>query len=185
MTNAVRRADAREQRKRSRISDTLQNFGIDILIFVAFIMDMNVRFTGIAIHEWLGIAFGVSLIVHLLLHWRWISAITQRFFRRVPLNDRINYLLNILLFVDFVVLVVTGLWISEVAMATLGLPVQRGFAWRILHTLSADISIWLIGLHLAFNWKWVANAAKRYLWQPIFARRQRTPVETAELEGAA
>lgn len=169
-------------RKRFRLSETLQNFGIDIALFLAFVVDMNVRFTGIGIHEWLGIAFGVSLIVHLLLHWKWISTITLRLFKRIPGIDRINYLLNILLFVDFVVLVVTGLWISEVAMQQMGLPVQRGFAWRMLHTLSADISIWLIGLHLAFNWKWVVSAAKRYLWQPVFGRKAQPKLEA---EGAA
>ncbi|MEZ4590802.1 MAG: hypothetical protein R3D55_06625 [Chloroflexota bacterium] len=35
---------------------------MDIALFLAFIVDMNTRFTGISIHEWLGIGFGIALI---------------------------------------------------------------------------------------------------------------------------
>lgn len=59
------------QLTRKRTSRTKLNFLIDIIIFTAFLVAMDPRLTGIAIHEWLSIAFGAAIIVHLLLHWQW------------------------------------------------------------------------------------------------------------------
>jgi len=36
--------------------------------FLAFLVAMAPRFSGMAIHEWLGIAFGAAITTHLLLH---------------------------------------------------------------------------------------------------------------------
>ncbi len=153
--------------KKRRFSETIKNYWLDITLFFAFIIDMNTRFTGIPVHEWLGIAFGVALIYHLLLHWNWIVAITKRLLRKLPSGQRLRYVIDLLLFVDMVVLVMTGIWISEVAMGQLGLHFASKFFWRRLHAQTADLAIWLVALHLAFDWKWILNCTKRYVWQPL------------------
>ena len=155
------------RKKRRGWSETLKNFWLDIALFIAFIVDMNVRFTGISIHEWLGIALGIALIYHLLLHYNWIVAITKRIFSRLPGVERLRYVLDIALFIDMVILVATGIWISESALPLLGITVVPSFLWRQLHHLTADLVIWMIGLHLALSWKWIVNTFKRYLFQPI------------------
>jgi preprotein translocase subunit SecY len=40
------------------------------------------RDTWITLHDWVGVAFLVLLIVHLALHWRWITRMTKELFRR-------------------------------------------------------------------------------------------------------
>lgn len=163
------------QRSTRRLSETLKNFWLDIVLFLAFIIDWNLRLTGLAIHEWLGIALGVLLVYHLLVHWEWIIAVGKRLVRRLPAQERLKALLDILLFVNMVILIASGLLISEVAVRQLGIHAEAGFAWRRLHTLSADWILWLMGLHLAFNWRWITNALRRYVWQPLtrpFAARR-------------
>lgn len=150
-----------------RLSETLKNFWLDIVLFLAFIIDWNLRLTGLAIHEWLGIALGVLLVYHLLVHWAWIVAVGRRLAGRLPALERLKALLDILLFVNMVILIASGLLISEVALRQLGIHAEAGFVWRRLHTLTADWILWLMGLHLAFNWRWITNALKRYLWQPL------------------
>src|SRR5215213_8607455 len=74
------------------------NLFVDIAIFLAFLVAMAPRFSGIAVHEWLGIAFGAAIVTHLLLHWQWLVEVTKRFFSKAQWSARINYILNLLLF---------------------------------------------------------------------------------------
>lgn len=156
------------ERPRMQWAETLRNFWVDIALFLMFIVDMNTGFTGIPVHEWLGIVFGGALIYHLLLHWPWIANATRRLVQRLPAIQRIRYGIDLLLFVDMVIVVVTGIWISEAALPQLGLPVARNFFWRQLHHMSSEWIVWLVGLHLALGWSWLTNAWRRYLWRPLF-----------------
>lgn len=178
--------EAQPRKKRRGWSETLKNFWLDILLFIAFIVDMNVRFTGLTIHEWLGIGLGTALVYHLLLHWNWIVAITRRIFSKLPAVERLRYILDIALFVDMVIVIATGIWISEEALPLLGINVAPNFLWRQLHHLTADWVVWLIGLHLALSWKWIMNAFKRYMVQPVgrlFRGRVATPQPAPLTEG--
>ena len=40
------------------------NYLIDITIFVAILVALNPHMTGMAIHEWLSLAFGGAIIAH-------------------------------------------------------------------------------------------------------------------------
>lgn len=154
-------------RPKRGLSETVKNYWVDFFLFFAFIIDMNTHFTGLAVHEWLGIGFGIALIYHMMLHWQWITAVTQRLFKKLPAQQRFRYLIDLLLFIDMVIIVVTGLWISEVAMSQLGLPVAHSSLWERLHHTSSELSILLVGLHLALDWKWIVTHTKRYITTPL------------------
>lgn len=154
--------------KRRTWSTTLKNFWVDLILFIAFIVDWNTHFTGLTIHEWLGMGLIALFVYHILLHWRWIGAVTRRLTQRLPTVDRIKYLVDVLIYLDMVILIASGLWISEIAMRQLGLTVVRSGFWRWLHFASADWALWLVGLHLALSWQWVVECMRRYVWQPFF-----------------
>lgn len=164
---------ATETRPKRGLSETVKNYWLDVFLFFAFILDMNTHFTGLAIHEWLGIGFGIALIYHMMLHWQWITAVTQRLLKKLPAQQRFRYLIDLLLFIDMVIVIVTGLWISEVAMAQLGLSAQRSFLWRWLHHSSSELVILLVGLHLALDWRWIVAHTKRYVTTPLANRLRR------------
>lgn len=147
------------------------NWAIDLAIFVAFLVTTAPRFSGIAIHEWLSIAFGAAIVAHLLLHWQWIVQITRRLFAKVAWHSRLNYLLNWLLFLDMTVLIFTGLMVSESALPLFGLQMWHGGAWMRLHRLIADFSVFVIGLHLALHWSWIVKMAQRFVLGPFAPRR--------------
>jgi hypothetical protein len=108
---------------------------LDSAMFLAFLVATAPRFSGIAVHEWLGLAFAVAVITHLLLNWAWIVGITQRLFGRIQAQARLNYMLNLLLFIDVTVLTFTGLVISQVALPLLGLHGVRGGPGVLFTTL--------------------------------------------------
>ena len=140
---------------------------LDIIIFVAFLVTMDPRSSGIAIHEWLSLAMLAALTLHLLLSWDWITNISQRFLGKLGTQNRINYILNWLLFIDGTLLIVSGVMISEVAMPFLGIRLPEGFAWRRLHDMSANLGLLMLGLHTALHWSWIVNTFSRYLVKPV------------------
>lgn len=154
-----------------KLSLTKTKLWVDLLIFIVFLIAMDPRSTGIATHEWLTIASMAAIITHLLLNWQWIVEVTRRFFGKLATRPRINYILNLLLFIDGVLIMLTGIMISEAAMPSLGIQLPRGFAWRPLHDTTANLFIVLLGLHTALHWDWVVNAVKRYILKPFI----RTP----------
>ena len=137
------------------------NLFVDLAIFLAFLVAMAPRFSGIPVHEWLGIVFGAAIITHLLLHWQWIVEVTRRFLGTAQWSARVNYVLNALLFVDVTVVIFTGLLISQAALPALGIPVALGGPWHMLHTFSANLFVFIVGLHVALHWQWIVNMVKR------------------------
>jgi hypothetical protein len=153
--------------KQRKINPIKTNLLVDIAIFTAFLVALDPRTTGIAIHEWLSIALIAAVITHLLLHWKWIAQVTRRLLKRLPGQSRLNYVVNILFFVDVTLAIFSGLMISEEALPLLGIHIQRDFFWRTLHTLTADWALFILGLHVALHWKWIVSAIKRYVLQPV------------------
>jgi len=148
-------------------SNTKIKLVLDILIFVGFLIAMDPHSTGIAIHECLTIASMAAIITHLLLSWDWIAQMTKRFFSTSKLRQRINYILNSLLFINIVLIMYTGIMISESFVPSLGLSLPQNFSMRELHGMTANLFILLLGLHTALHWGWIVNAFRRYIFQPI------------------
>jgi hypothetical protein len=139
---------------------------LDLLIFIGFLIAMEPRSSGLAIHEWLTLTAFITILIHLLLNWNWVAQVTTRFFtsnRRVQLN----YLINWLLFVDGILIMLSGLMISERVIPAFGLSFPRNFAWRGLHDLSANLALLLLGLHTALHWSWIVNTFNRLFLQPL------------------
>ena len=151
--------------KRNRLSMYL-----DLAIFLGFLVAMAPRWSGIAVHEWLSIAFGAAIVVHLLMNWQWIVGVTKRFLSRVHWLARANYVLNVVLFIDMVIVIFTGILISEHVLLLFGMTTARGGVWRGLHDISANMAVLLVGIHLALNWQWIVTAWRRYIVAP-FRRR--------------
>jgi len=150
------------------------NFLVDAVIFLAFLIAMEPHATGMAIHEWLGIAFGAAIITHLLLHWRWLTEVTRRFLGKMPLRIRLNYILNTLFFIDMTVIILSGVMMSKSALPALGISLGSGMAWKALHSLSADLGMLIVGLHVALHWRWIVHTAKQLVSMPKMALRGKT-----------
>ena len=64
-------------RNNKHIRDNLIKLILDILVFIGFLLSLDPRLTGIAIHEWITIAGTAAIILHLLLNWNWIVGLTK------------------------------------------------------------------------------------------------------------
>ncbi|HEY1016696.1 MAG TPA: DUF4405 domain-containing protein [Herpetosiphonaceae bacterium] len=146
------------------------NLLLDISIFVAFLIAMAPHASGVALHEWLSIAFGAAIVVHLLLHWEWVIGIGARFLKAANARARLNFALNALLFIDIVLVIWSGLMISEVALPAAGFSASGG-GWRQIHDLTANLSLLLTSVHVAFHWDWIVRMLRRLT--PAGRRAQR------------
>lgn len=143
-------------------------FVMDFLVAGMVLALLSTALTGLAWHEWLGIGLGVVLVVHLLLGWKWIAAITQRFFHSLPGLTRITYIVDFTLFVTMTLVIYSGLMISRVAVPALGLSgAAPNFLWRGLHSFSANALLVLVGLHLAISWNWIVSTVRKFIIDPL------------------
>ena len=133
------------------------DLGLTALMLALF----SFHFTGLSLHEWLGLALCIVVPVHMLVSWSWLAAATRRLFTNLPWTTRLTYLLNAALFVALVVVTITGLVISEVVTpGWLPMSGGRGF-WRVLHSQSSNASLFLMGLHIAVYWRSLVQLVKR------------------------
>ena len=152
---------------------------VDLVLTVGFVMLMSVPFTGLPLHEWIGIGVMAVVLVHLLSQWDWTMATSRRLVGTLTGRLRFTYLLNWLLFVAVTLVMVSGLAISEVALPRLGIIVPRAPYWRLIHTLSANAILALAGIHVGLNWRWVSNSVRQLIGRRGAARRRTTAAQGA------
>jgi hypothetical protein len=165
------------------------NFWLDAFILAGFLVALQPRMTGISIHEWFTLAAAATLIVHVLLHWDWVVGITKKFFSNPFHISRINYLVDGLLFAGFVVVITSGLVISQSVLPTFGLQIAASRSWREIHNLSSNLTLLFVALHFALHWSWVKNTFNRLLVQPFQGRAPRPqslpqPMNTVSIKNA-
>lgn len=153
--------------EKTKMSKTTLNLLLDIGLLLILFLVYEVKATGEAIHEWLGVAIALVMIVHILLHWQWVVTITRRFFAKLKAEPRFQYILNIGIFIGFTTIIFTGLMISRSVLPLIGLQGSNSQFWKWLHFQSADVTFVLAALHIALHWQWIVNAIKRHLILPV------------------
>jgi len=84
-------------------------------------------------------------VIHLALHWPWLRATVQRL-GQIPAHSRRGLLLGLLLVLSFVPLGASG-----AIVALIYAPRVSAF-----HTTAFYLSLGLVLVHLANNWRWIA-----------------------------
>ena len=154
-------------------------FWLDILLLLAVSLLQTPRSSGLATHEWGGVAFGVIVALHLLVNWRWIVTTLRRVGGTPSWRDRVNLLLNATLFMIVVIALFSGLVISEVVLPLVG-PERSGLrAWVNLHSLFSTLALVIVGFHIALNWDWILGVIRNRL----FVRRHGDSIAGASTIG--
>jgi cytochrome b561 len=139
-------------------------FWLDIALLVSVCALMTVRFTGLVIHECLGLAVIGMVLAHLLFSWSWIVTQSRRLFTERPIRERINYIINFALLFSFTAALFFGILISQKAVPALTgakvSPDNINLRWSNFHKMYAWLLLCLSGFHLAINWDWVLAATR-------------------------
>ena len=158
----VTRESARPSQWRLKIT-----FWLDVSLLVSVCALQTVSFTGLVLHEWLGLAMVGMVFAHLLLAWSWIATQSRRVFAVQSARARINYFLNLSLFAGVTAVIFSGILISQQAIPALtGTKAAPDLDWRwdTLHNRFSDAVVLLSAFHLAMNWDWVLAAGQKVLF---------------------
>jgi hypothetical protein len=139
-------------------------FWLDVTLLVSVCALQTVSFTGLVLHEWLGLALVGMVLAHLLLAWSWIVGQSRRLFAAQSARARINYFLNLSLFASVTAAIFSGILISQNAIPALtGVETAPDMDWRwdFLHNQFSWALIILSGFHLAINWDWALTTGQK------------------------
>ncbi len=148
-------------------------FWLDVFLFVSFLAFMEPLLTGIPVHEWWATAAILTFLIHVLTQWDWIIAVGKRFFQKLFHQSRLNFVLDLLLFLSMTTVVLSGLMISEHVLPALGFPEQHNFFWRRIHDASANLSLIIVAIHIGLHWDWIVATARRLF---SFGKGKRAPL---------
>jgi hypothetical protein len=155
-------------RRRRIAARTRLDFWFDTVLLLGYTLAYSYGFTGIGIHEWLGLGLGLALLFHLTLHWDWVIRTTRKLASPRG-HDKVIWLVNLALLGGMTLCVLSGILISRVALPYLGINLtQIGPFWSTLHTTTAEITLGLVPVHVALRWRWLVRIGRRLL-----ARRPR------------
>jgi hypothetical protein len=149
-------------RRRHVLARLRLDFWLDAVLLIGFVIAYSYGFTGIGIHEWLGIALGLAMLVHLTLHWEWVMRTTRRLFARRG-RDRLLWLVNLALLLAMTLCVASGILISRVALPWLGIQTLGGPFWEQLHFTMAKVTLFLVAIHFALRWRWIITVGRRVM----------------------
>jgi hypothetical protein len=146
--------------RRHILARTRFDFWLDAVLLAAYTLAYSLGFTGIAVHEWLGIGLGAVLIIHLTLHWDWVLRTTRKLIAPGG-RDRFIWLVNLALLLSMTLCIASGIMISEVALEQLGIRPPSGPFWHQMHSTTATMTLILVPVHAALRWRWIAGIARR------------------------
>lgn len=146
---------------------------LDLGIFGALVIAFNPAWTGVSVHEWLSIAVIVPLLLHVIVNWEQTIHFIEKFADRLRNKSRVDLLVDIALFVSTVAVMLSGLLISQAISGFLGVAINPSALWVAVHSVSADLTIALLLVHLALHWRWMLNAARKLTTTPLTTQEVR------------
>lgn len=142
---------------------------LDGAILVAYLVANNPSATGVPLHEWLSVGLALVIAVHVALNWEWVGHAARRLFTRLRAASRLNLVVDVVLFLSFITLMLSGLLISEAVLPALGLSTAHGGSWEWIHSLSAHLALGALAVHFGLHWRWIASAVKALVTRPSAA----------------
>jgi hypothetical protein len=143
------------------------NLILDLIIFGAFLVVYDFRLTGTSLHEWLGIAFAATIILHMLFHWQWMVTITTEFFKKLIHESRLNYIVDAIFYIALTCVTFSGILIARDFLQVFGIQLTAGPGWRAIHNLTASLTLISLGVHIGLHWNWVVTTFNRHILSPI------------------
>jgi len=118
-------------------------------LLVSFILTYFIDLTGLELHQYLGIAAVGILAVHVITHWKWILNVSRRFFKKMSWRVRLYYLLDGMLLLAFIIITITGVFIST----WLDIFLSDYMLLRSIHIISSISGLLLLILKMGLHWK--------------------------------
>ncbi len=124
------------------------------------------RHTWDILHTWSGVLMIFVAVVHIIIHWAWITATASRTWQVITrkrddfgLRLTYNILLDVIVALSFLICTVSGIYFLFFPESG---PSGQTFlltktTWDLIHTWSGVLFTLTAILHFVIHWKWVVN----------------------------
>lgn len=135
-------------------------YTLDIVLVIGFMLMYDKMAIGMNLHEILGLGLGIGVIVHLLLNYKWIIAISKKIFSKdISNRTRFMYVINIILLICMLLITIGGILISKTILTNVNS--QNHGLWKGIHVAASNIALIVIGIHLGLNLNWIRGMTKK------------------------
>lgn len=122
---------------------------------------------GMEFHEIAGLLLLGVFLLHIIFNWRWVKQVTIRFLsKNITLRTRIGWLMNAGLFVCFILIGISGVFMSRVLF-----HFNIDGNWKTIHYFCSAIAIILVGIHLGLHLTMIGHMFYNPLRQHILAKK--------------
>lgn len=131
---------------------------LDVLLTLMLVTLYSKNFFGIHYHEVMGIAILIPILIHILINVKTVRGMCKNF-KSVPRHIQICLIVDILLFLDFVWMGISGVLISKTILVGLS---TTNVAVKLYHLCLGGVSVILLGIHIGLHIcrkemrKWIA-----------------------------
>jgi len=87
-------------------------FWLDVILAIGLAMAFTSGIAGARLHAAIGVTLGLGVVTHLILHWKWIAAMSKSRLKTLPGAVRFKLMLNVLSLLAFALTITSGLIIS-------------------------------------------------------------------------
>lgn len=124
---------------------------------IVMICLMNLSFTGIKLHEILGIVVFFLFLFHKMLNFKWIKSITMNLFKKgIKTKTKIMYVVDIILLILVILNVVTGILISTHILTNITTKnIEITSNW---HHFFAYWLMMVLIIHIGLHWEFIRTA---------------------------
>ncbi len=133
---------------------------LDIILTCMLIFEMLYQFTGNALHEYVGFAFFVCIIIHLVFERKWLfNTFVSLCTKKLNKRRKVLSVIALLLTIDIIILGASSLIISN-TLWNIGLDLSfanPGNIWVPIHTASSYALCVIVAGHLASHWTLLAK----------------------------
>lgn len=139
---------------------------LDIIMSVLLVLMFNKSVINLEFHEIGGLFACGFFLIHSLINWRWITAVSKRLFNKdLPFKQRFKYCINFLLLISVLLILISGIFISKIVFAGF-FSFSSSINWRAIHYFASACSLILIGIHLGMNWGFVMGIFSKFIKMP-------------------
>jgi hypothetical protein len=133
------------------------------------------------LHMWSGIIMIAAAVVHIAIHWQWITSMAIRMFKDLfrsknKLNNRsrFNVVINATIGISFLIAAMSGIYLLFFPGGAHGVAdpmwIFTRTTWDLIHTWAGVLMIVAALIHFLIHWKWITKVTRKFILSIVPSR---------------
>lgn len=138
----------------------MRKFCINGSMAIIYLLLMTLNTTGVLVHEILGIAFSVLVIIHITYNRKWLKLVGEGIFtNRIKVRAKLMWIMDLIMIISMLVSIITGICISKYIFSFLN--ISNTSTIENLHISASYICLIAISIHTGFHFSKILDAFRK------------------------